>query len=103
FPLLPLLVGPALPPANRWRQRTPLLAMFVLSLAALFRLVYAQRLSHTLIAPWQYFLAQGPAIWRYLRLLAFPYGFTVDPDVRVPPVWLGSLAWLAILAAAVWA
>jgi len=55
------------------------------------------------MSPWKYFLAQGPAIWRYLRLLAFPYGFTVDPDLRVPAVWLGALAWLAILAAAVWA
>jgi tetratricopeptide (TPR) repeat protein len=55
------------------------------------------------MSPWKYLLAQGPAIWRYLRLLAFPYGFTVDPDVRVPAVWLGALAWLAILAAAVWA
>ena len=101
FPLLLLLfpVGQALPPANPWRRRIPLLAMFLLSLAALFRLIYAPR--GVLIAPGKYFLAEGPAIFRYLRLLAFPYGFTVDPDVHVPALWLGALAWAAILAAAV--
>ena len=34
-------------------------------------------------------------------LLVVPYGFTVDPDIRVPPVWLGVLAWIAIAALAV--
>jgi len=103
FPLLLLLVAQAPSPASIWRQRIPLLAMLLLSLAALARLIHAQRVSHGLIAPLKYFLAQGPAIWRYLRLLALPYGFTVDPDVGVPAVWLGALAWVAILAAAVWA
>jgi tetratricopeptide (TPR) repeat protein len=93
---------PTLAPAA-FRQRIPFLAMFLLSLAALARLIYAQRFSHAVIAPWKYFLSQGPAIWRYLRLLVFPYGFTVDPDVRVPSIWLGALAWLAILAVALWA
>jgi tetratricopeptide (TPR) repeat protein len=78
----------------------PLLATFLLSLAAMTRLIYAQRQSHAVLAPWKYLLAQAPSIWRYLRLFTFPYGFTVDPDVRVPATWLGALAWLAILAAA---
>jgi len=50
------------------------------------------------ITPWNYLLAQGAVIIRYLRLLVVPYGFTVDPDVRVPPLWLCLLAWLAVAA-----
>jgi len=99
FPLL-LCRGRACPTPTRWLNRIPLLAVCALSLAALGRLIYAQRISHGLIAPWKYFLAQGPALWRYLRLLAIPYGFTVDPDVRVPAIWLGALAWAAFIAAA---
>jgi tetratricopeptide (TPR) repeat protein len=47
-------------------------------------------------------LAQGIAILRYLRLLVIPYGFTVDPDLRVPAVWIGVVAWAAVAAIA-WA
>ena len=36
---------------------------------------------------------RGRRFCRYLRLLVAPYGFTVDPEVRVPPLWLGLLAW----------
>jgi tetratricopeptide (TPR) repeat protein len=48
----------------------------------------------------QYLLAQGEVILRYLRLLLVPYGFTVDADIRVPPLWLGLLAWAVVLAIA---
>jgi tetratricopeptide (TPR) repeat protein len=84
----------------RWLNRTPTFAICALSLAALARLVHALRLSHVLPTPWKYFLAQGPALWRYLTLLAIPYGFTIDPDVRVPAVWFGAFLWAALLAAA---
>jgi protein O-mannosyl-transferase len=53
--------------------------------------------------PWQaYGLAQGLVILRYLRMLVLPWGFSVDPDIAIPPAWLGILAWLALglLAAA---
>ena len=40
------------------------------------------------ISPWQYLLAQGAVIWRYLQLLVVPYGFTVDPDIAV-----GTCGW----------
>jgi hypothetical protein len=43
-----------------------------------------------------YFLAQGPVIWRYLRLLLFPYGFTVDPQIPVPGFLTGIAAWAAL-------
>src|SRR5262249_39897727 len=50
--------------------------------------------------PARYLLAQGLVILRYVRLLVVPYGFTVDPDIRVPPLWLGLVAWFAVLALA---
>jgi len=78
-------------------------AMTGLSVAAAARVIYATAVTlgapaglQAGITPWHYFLAQGPAILRYLRLLIVPYGFTVDPDIRVPAVWLGLLAWLAV-------
>jgi len=90
------------------KRRAPLAAMFGLALAAGGRVIYATAVTpgapagaQAGISPWHYWLAQGPAIWRYLRLLVVPYGFTVDPDVRVPPVWVGIVAWAAIAAIAV--
>jgi protein O-mannosyl-transferase len=55
--------------------------------------------------PGGFILAQGVVMWRYLRLLVFPWGFTVDPDISIPPLWLGMLAWLgtaALMALAGW-
>jgi hypothetical protein len=52
------------------------------------------------ISTGHYLLAQGRVILRYLRLLIVPYGFTIDPDIRIPPLWLGVLAWAAVLALA---
>ncbi len=81
--------------------------MLALSVLAGARVIYATAVTpgapagiHAGISTWRYFLAQGPAIWRYLRLLIVPIGFTVDPAIGVPPVWLGILAWLAIAACA---
>lgn len=87
----------------------PILAMFALSVLAGIRVFVA--IAENPGAPagaqagisWQaYGLAQGLVILRYLRMLALPWGFSVDPDIAVPPAWLGILAWLALglLAAA---
>jgi tetratricopeptide (TPR) repeat protein len=80
----------------------------LLALAAGARVIYATTVtpgapagSQAGITPWHYLLAQGPVILRYLRLLLIPYGFTVDPDIRVPAAWLGLAAWFAILGALV--
>jgi protein O-mannosyl-transferase len=88
---------------------SPIAAMIGLAFAAAARVVYATAVTpgapaglRAGISPWKYFLAQGVAIPRYLRLLVVPYGFTVDPEIHVPPVWLGVLAWLCILGAAAW-
>jgi tetratricopeptide (TPR) repeat protein len=115
FPLaLWLLCGerfwPALPASLRWRgnaglRRAPLLLMLFLSLAAGLRVIYATTATtgpaaglQAGVTPWHYLLAQGPVMWRYLRLLAIPYGFTVDPEISIPPAWLGLAAWGAIAA-----
>ena len=96
----------------RWPPRRRLLAlgaMLVLSLLAAARVVYALSVTagatagaQAGISPWRYFLAQGPVIWRYLRLLALPIGFTVDPQIEVPALWIGIAAWAALLFAAVY-
>jgi protein O-mannosyl-transferase len=91
--------------------RRALIAMLLLSLVAGARVIYATAVTpgapagiQAGISPWHYFLAQGPVIWRYLRLLAVPVGFTagftVDPAISVPSVWLGFSAWAAIAAIA---
>ncbi|HEX3878862.1 MAG TPA: tetratricopeptide repeat protein [Bryobacteraceae bacterium] len=94
-------------PRNRSRDLA-LTAMFVLSLLAAVHVLYALAITpgapaglHAGITPFHYFLAQGPVIWRYLRLAVLPFGFTVDPEITVPPAWLGIAAWFALAAAAV--
>ena len=108
FPLVLLLL--LLPPFDR-KRLAPIAAMSGLSLAAAARVIYATAVTpgapaglQAGITPWHYFLAQGPVVLRYLRLLIVPFGFTVDPDIRVPAAWLGMAAWLAVgaLAALLW-
>jgi hypothetical protein len=101
FPLVLLLF-------NR-KPLKPILAMLALSLAAGLHVVYATLAvsgagagAEAGVAPGTYFLAQGIVILRYLRLLLVPYGFTVDADVPVPPIWLGVVAW-GTIAAVAWA
>jgi tetratricopeptide (TPR) repeat protein len=105
FPLV-LAMLPAKP-----RGRSHIAVMLGLSVAAGARVVYAAAVTPGALAgpragisPWKYLLAQGPVILRYLRLLIVPYGFTVDADIHVPPLWLGVLAWagIAALAALLW-
>ncbi len=89
------------------KRLAPVGAMLGLSLAAGARTAYATAVVpgsgagvQAGVSPGSYFLAQGLAVLRYLRLLIVPYGFTVDPDVRVPPAWIGVLAWVAVAALA---
>ena len=93
------------------RGRSHMAVMLGLAVAAGARVIYVTAVTlgapaglRAGISPWHYFLAQGPVILRYLRLLIVPYGFTVDADIRLPPVWLGILAWgaIAALAAFLW-
>ena len=90
-------------------RRFPQIAvMLALSLAAGLRTIYATAVTpgapaglQAGISPASYLLAQGPVILRYLRLMVVPYGFTIDPDIRVPALWLGLAAWAAVAALAV--
>jgi hypothetical protein len=95
-----------------WRERKPIAwapigAMLVLALAAGVRVIWALSVTAGApagaaagITPAKYLLAQGPVILRYLRLLVLPYGFTVDPDVRVA-TWIAAVAWIALAGIAV--
>jgi protein O-mannosyl-transferase len=99
FPLvLAMLEG------KRWRAAA---GMMGLSIAAAARVVYAAAVTpgapiaqQAGIAPLDYLLAQGPVVLRYLRLIVMPWGFTVDPDVAVPPAWWGIAAWAGVAAVA---
>jgi tetratricopeptide (TPR) repeat protein len=89
------------------KSRAALAAMFALALAAGARVIWATAVTpgapagvQAGISPWQYLLAQGAVIWRYLQLVVVPFGFTVDPDVAVP-LWRAIAAW-ALLAGATW-
>ena len=105
FPLfLALLSFAGKGPKRAWTQ---LASMLALAAAAGLRATVAA--SHVAGAgvgasaaysPGKYLAAQGPVIWRYVRLLVLPFGFTVDPDIRVPTPALAAAAWLALAAVA---
>jgi protein O-mannosyl-transferase len=108
FPLVLALLWRLPGQANRLpRQRRAVAAMLLLSLVAGVRVVWAaavtpgaQASTQAGITPANYFLAQGVVTLRYLRMLVVPWGFTVDPEIPIPPVWLGALAWAALLSLA---
>jgi tetratricopeptide (TPR) repeat protein len=76
-------------------------AMFALAAAAGAWTLFATRALHSGAGfqagiSWaNYLLDQGIVILRYLRLVAIPYGFTIDPEIDVTFV-PALLAWLAI-------
>ena len=74
------------------KPKVPLAIMFGVSAAA-----FGRALAAAVVPMGSYVLAEGVAITRYLRLLAVPYGFTIDPDVRAPALWMGVLVWTALL------
>jgi tetratricopeptide (TPR) repeat protein len=87
--------------------RAPIAVMLLLSLAAGGRTIAATAAVagsgagiQAGIHPARYLLAEGLVMLRYLRLLVVPWGFTVDPDIGVPPLWLGVVGWLGVLALA---
>jgi tetratricopeptide (TPR) repeat protein len=86
---------------NGWRAKAP--ALLFLGAMLLANNQWTLRAAPG-VHPARYWLAQGVVAWRYLRLLVAPWGFTVDPDIRQPAVWLAVAAWAALLlaAAALW-
>jgi protein O-mannosyl-transferase len=90
--------------AKEWK---PIALMFALAIAAGIRVMILTRSipgsgagTQAGVSPQSYLIAQSVVILRYLRMLIIPWGFTVDPDIPIPPVWLGVLAWIAVLSLA---
>jgi hypothetical protein len=86
----------------------PIATMFALSIAAGLRVLLVAEStpgsgagSQAAVSWRPYALTQGTVILRYLKMLLFPVGFTVDAGVQTPAIWLGALAWLAVIALAV--
>jgi tetratricopeptide (TPR) repeat protein len=86
------------------RSKAAIAAMLALSVAAGVRVIWALHVTpgaaggvQAGISPARYLAAQGVVIWRYLQLVAVPFGFTVDPDIQVS-LWLGMAAWALLLA-----
>ncbi len=89
------------------KELKPIAAMLALSLAAGVRVLLAANVTpgsgsgaQAAVSSQSYLAAQGVVILRYLRMLVFPWGFTIDPSMAIPPVWLAALAWLGIAALA---
>jgi hypothetical protein len=106
FPLFLLLLH--FSGSRNVRELRAIAAMLGLSLLAGARVLFATVVQpgaaagpRAGVAPWDYLIAQGVVILRYFRLLALPWGFTVDPYVRVSSAWVGLLAWAAVAGLAV--
>ena len=103
FPIfLALLEISTLKQVRHWK---PIAAMLGLALITGSRVLYIAQATpgsaagaQAGISPAAYALTQGTVIWRYLRMLVFPWGFTVDPEISVPPPAVGLLAWILLAA-----
>jgi hypothetical protein len=105
FPVFLLLLS--LPLSRKSKELRPIVAMCALSLAAGIRVMLAIQSTpgsgaggQAGVSPQSYLITQGAVILRYLRMLVLPWGFTVDPAIPVPGLWVGVLAWLAVLGLA---
>lgn len=86
------------------RRALPLGAM--LAIAAVFgiRVIAAIQVtgmqnigSHAGISPLGYLAEQGIAILRYLGMVLVPYGFSIDPQLPLSPLYLKLAAWALIV------
>lgn len=106
FPLLLAMLE--LARTSRKRENwAPIAAMLGLSVVAGMRVMLAAggtvgsgAGAQAGVTPLEYWMAQGVAIWRYLRLLALPWGFSVESPVEVTP-W-GWLGWAALAGIVIW-
>jgi hypothetical protein len=83
------------------RELVPVTAMVVLAIAAGLRVLFAIAVTpgaaagiRSTVPTWTYLGAQGGAIWRYLGMIVWPSGFSVDPDTDADPDWW---AWIALV------
>jgi tetratricopeptide (TPR) repeat protein len=100
FPFVLLLIGP-----RPWK---PIAAMLGMAVVAGLHSGYATQLvagsgaGFTAgVSPAQYLASQGFVICRYFRLLAVPWGFTIDPEIH-PAAWSQILAWCVVIAALIY-
>jgi tetratricopeptide (TPR) repeat protein len=105
FPIFLLLLTLSISPADWKPKLKPIAVMLLLAVAAGLWVFIEANITpgsqggvHAGISWYSYLLAQGVVILRYFRLLLVPWGFNVDPDIPIPPVWLGVAAWLLIAA-----
>jgi hypothetical protein len=91
----------------RWK---PLLAMAAAGIMLGLRVVWAasavpgsQAGAQAGISSLRYFAAQGPVVWGYLQRLVFPWGFTPDYEVPLPPPALAAAAAMGIIVLAMFA
>lgn len=89
------------------RELAPIAAMFTLALTAGIRVMLVGAGiagsgigTQSGVTMRSYAVAQGVVTLRYLRMLAVPVGFTVDPDIHEPSLAVGLLAWGAVFALA---
>ncbi len=98
---LPLMLILLPQPSRDHRERLyPFIAMLAAALAIGVRTLLAGAAiqgsgvgAHAGISPFAYLASQGVVIWRYLRLFAIPWGFSIDPSLTQPPLWVALLAW----------
>jgi protein O-mannosyl-transferase len=98
-PFVLLLFGP-----RRWKAAVVMLGLAAaigIHTAYATRVVAGSGAGFTAgLSPFQYLAAQGAVIVRYFRLLVFPWGFTIDPEIR-PARWEALLAWSLVIAAVI--
>ncbi len=96
-----------LPDGRFWnrdlRERSAFLAMLGIAIAIGVRTMLAAAAiqgsgvgANAGISPLAYLASQGVVIWRYLRLFAIPWGFSIDPSLARPSLWIALLAWVAL-------
>ena len=85
------------------KERVPIAAMLALAAAAVGRVAWLAAAipgsgagAQSGVAPVDYFLTQGIALWRYLRLIAIPTGFSFEPGLAIDTGWLAFAAWFGI-------
>lgn len=100
--VLPLVLV-LLPAPRNWRAFA---AMISVALAIGIRTVLAGAAiqgsgvgAHAGISPLAYLASQGVVAWRYLRLFVIPWGFSIDPSLTAPALWIAIAAWIALAAA----
>ena len=103
FPILLLLLE--LSKSKSLDQWKPIAAMLALALIAGLRVFLvaqstpgSQAGSEAGVSFAAYALTQGTVIWRYLRMLIVPWGFTIDPEIHLASPSTGALAWILLAA-----